>query len=272
MRCVFCAVSFNIGRIRRYDEPREASYYTSYGYSGECEAKNGCWYIPSAATGRHGFGGLKTYSEEETEDEAYLSKIESDLEAAIKRTDEDDISYEYESDNVDEAYEYESDDDLVDDLMKDQVTSSEDSSDDGDDIYEKWLEPFKNPEAFKLREKKPQNPIPITQDTFSADIEKHWEYCEHIAGPDCTSRVGYNGHRVSLEEMKGCRTFQCLLPKPSNWVPSNDDEEFEIEGDYFLSGLGIDMPSRDENYPLVFPVRHGAEEIHPEDWLVDVST
>lgn len=29
---------------------------------------------------------------------------------------------------------------------------------------------------------------------------------EHIAGPDCQQTQGYQGHRISVEEMRGCHT------------------------------------------------------------------
>ena len=61
---------------------------------------------------------------------------------------------------------------------------------------------------------------------------------EHIAGPGCVSENGYSGYRISLEEMKGCRAIQCLVSKDSSWTPEDDDEDFEIKGAHFLTGIG----------------------------------
>lgn len=79
---------------------------------------------------------------------------------------------------------------------------------------------------------------------------------EHIAGPNCVSENGYTGHRISVAEMKGCRAVQCLLKKDGNWVPEDDDQDFEVEGDYFLTGVGDGSP---DEAPLedIQPARHG---------------
>lgn len=83
---------------------------------------------------------------------------------------------------------------------------------------------------------------------------------EHLAGPDCVSESGYTGHRISVAEMKGCRAVQCLLKKEANWMPENDDQDFEIEGDYFLTGVGDGSP---DEAPLdnIQPARHGISDI-----------
>ena len=58
---------------------------------------------------------------------------------------------------------------------------------------------------------------------------------EHIAGPGCVSGRGYSGHRISLEEMKGCRAVQCLMIKNKDWLPEADDQDFELESKYLSS-------------------------------------
>ncbi len=84
---------------------------------------------------------------------------------------------------------------------------------------------------------------------------------EHLAGPGCVSESGYSGHRISLIEMKGCRAVQCLVKKDANWIPESDDLDFEIEGDYFLTGVSDGSP--DEG-PLenIEPVRHAVSSIN----------
>lgn len=181
-------------------------------------------------------------------------------------------SYIYESESEVEAYEYESDDDLVDSIMEDDSLLLE-SSDEDDKPYKAWLEQFYTTVPGPFPPSRPASPVPIlrnpasdlrTRDEENSDLV----WCEHIAGPDCTIVAGYSGYRISLEEMKGCTSFQCLMEKRRDWQPIEDDEGFELESDFFLTGLGIDMPSRDENSPTVLPVRHGADLIEPEDWHI----
>ncbi|CAD6571131.1 MAG: hypothetical protein ASARMPREDX12_004138 [Alectoria sarmentosa] len=83
---------------------------------------------------------------------------------------------------------------------------------------------------------------------------------EHLAGPGCVSESGYSGHRISLAEMKGCRAVQCLVKKDADWMPEDDDQDFEIEGDYFLTGVGDGSP---DEAPLedIAPSRHGISDI-----------
>ncbi|KAH7176784.1 hypothetical protein EDB81DRAFT_773570 [Dactylonectria macrodidyma] len=91
---------------------------------------------------------------------------------------------------------------------------------------------------------------------------------EHIAGPECLFEPvlggGYSGHNISLQEMAGCNTVQCLVRKTPNWEPEDGDEEFEKAGAFFLSGLSDYMPNRDGPLPSVFPVRHGCTRPRPE--------
>jgi hypothetical protein len=92
---------------------------------------------------------------------------------------------------------------------------------------------------------------------------------EHIAGPECNNATGYSGHEISADEMRGCQTVQCLVRKPPGYrfdaLP--DDEDFETNGEFFLSGLSDHMPSRDDNSPRVTPHRHGCERPHAENCM-----
>ena len=85
---------------------------------------------------------------------------------------------------------------------------------------------------------------------------------ELVAGSGCLSASGYNGWRISLEEMKGCRAVQALVPKDQveNWKPEDDDQDFERESEYFLSGIGDGSP---DEAPLgnMKAVRHGLESV-----------
>ncbi|GKT51932.1 uncharacterized protein ColSpa_12113 [Colletotrichum spaethianum] len=79
---------------------------------------------------------------------------------------------------------------------------------------------------------------------------------EHLPGLNCIHGGGYQGRSISVQEMHGCCTVQCLMPKLSYWQPEIDDQEFEKTEDFFLTGLSDFMPSRDADYPTMFPVRH----------------
>ena len=64
--------------------------------------------------------------------------------------------------------------------------------------------------------------------------------------------------------MKGCTTLQCLVRKTPAWTSEPDDQEFEQSGEYYLSGLSGQMPSRDIGGPTMIPRRHGAEDLYPD--------
>lgn len=83
---------------------------------------------------------------------------------------------------------------------------------------------------------------------------------EHLAGPGCVCDNGYSGHRISLAEMKGCRAVQCLVKKEPGWMPEDGDQDFEIEGDYFLTGIGDGSPD-ESALEDIQPVRHGVDSI-----------
>ncbi|KAF7561316.1 hypothetical protein G7046_g2816 [Stylonectria norvegica] len=92
------------------------------------------------------------------------------------------------------------------------------------------------------------------------------EMAKHIAGgPNCRNELGYDGHRISVEQMRGCNTVQCLEPKASadfpewKWTPEPDDEDFEVDGDYHLTGVSDFMPSLDSGNPQVIRPRYGCE-------------
>jgi hypothetical protein len=94
---------------------------------------------------------------------------------------------------------------------------------------------------------------------------------EHIAGPCCLDERGYKGHNISAEEMKGCTTYQCLAYRGPDWSPEPDDQEWEREGGYFLTGVGDRFPSRDIAFPNVYPPRHGWDEGEADTYSWNVS-
>jgi hypothetical protein len=94
---------------------------------------------------------------------------------------------------------------------------------------------------------------------------------EHIAGPSCLDERGYNGHNISAQEMKGCTTYQCLAYKGPDWTPEPDDQEWEKESEFFLTGIGDRFPSRDMASPNVYPPRHGWDEGAADTYFWNVS-
>lgn len=96
-----------------------------------------------------------------------------------------------------------------------------------------------------------------------------FEIYEHIAGPNCVHYRGYSGHAISAEEMKYCTTMQFLVPytrdshDPSHHQqPEPDEEEFEKEGEYHLTGLGEECGSWEDDCSI-YPARYGCYEVNP---------
>ena len=89
---------------------------------------------------------------------------------------------------------------------------------------------------------------------------------QHLAGPGCASIHGYSGFRISVEEMQGCRAVQALAEKEEGWQPEADDESFEVESQFVLTGVGDGSP---DSSPLqgIRPARHGISSV----WIGNVS-
>lgn len=120
---------------------------------------------------------------------------------------------------------------------------------------------------------------------FEDQKAEYGRHVEHIAGPGCIHGLGYSGHEITVEEMRGCQTAQALVRKPkmpkSEPVSSNedsdkydfeslpDDEDFERTGEFFLTGLSKAVPSRDCNHPTVTPARHDCEEPEMDNWFTN---
>lgn len=105
--------------------------------------------------------------------------------------------------------------------------------------------------------------------------------CEH--GPDVRSFQGhgYDGTRINAEEMSGCNIAQCLVPKSyrnyddlyvPRWEPESDDQNFERQGKFFLSGLSDNMRSRDSGWTQEFRLpRHKRPYIAADNCVFNVS-
>ncbi|RKK74628.1 hypothetical protein BFJ69_g8344 [Fusarium oxysporum] len=80
---------------------------------------------------------------------------------------------------------------------------------------------------------------------------------EHISGPNCRSISAYHGSRISVEAMRECNTYQCLLPRDESWEPQESElEDFEKQSRYVLSGLSGTMEFNGRGYAQVFPARN----------------
>lgn len=180
---------------------------------------------------------------------------------------------EYTSDLEDNSDESDGDEYMLD--VKQRDGGDIDGNEDDDDrLYKYFVDNLFNSVSFTKESIYPAEYSDSGED--AADMQGG----EHIAAPDCASTAGYNGHSISAHEMQGCYTFQCLAPKtpsqPSSswssgpWQPQqNDDQDFESapSAKYFLTGLADCLPSRDMGRPTVYPVRHGCEEPHAENFV-----
>ncbi|KAL8816917.1 MAG: hypothetical protein Q9191_008242 [Dirinaria sp. TL-2023a] len=113
----------------------------------------------------------------------------------------------------------------------------------------------------KIRNRPPSNKCgPDTGCSFPERVDyARVVLLEHVAGPGCILTTAYNGNRITAQEMKGCRYVQCLAKKDKGWQAEADDQDFELESGYFLTGL-----VGGHWYQLLWqatPARHGVSEI-----------
>ncbi|KAK2810650.1 hypothetical protein FQN50_002690 [Emmonsiellopsis sp. PD_5] len=228
--CHLCEVSFNIARSRRVGEPRSASW-SCYGEYDDDDVE---WNWPECALNGCCLAVRKTPKQDENNDEEYDMNLMN-----------------------------ESDDDIPDE--KDVENQG----------YHQFLwlvanlfDLLRTAESAPLeaREKEIIIQIPRDENPFNnikGDIGGYKiDDLEHIAGPACTAVNAYSGYNISVEDMKFCRTVQCLVLKDQSEPKELDAlaQDWEQSGEYFLSGLCDDMPSRDIGPPEVFPARGGVDQ------------
>ncbi|THC96688.1 hypothetical protein EYZ11_003843 [Aspergillus tanneri] len=259
IHCHFCGVSFNICRSRAPGEPDWAKWdYTGSHPDPELEFDD----LDLDECSRNGCGvGVRYPKEEDNEAQ------DADY---IPREDEEDH----------EPYEYDSDYESADDAMN---VGEDDGWNDGDgeeDIesqwYRDWLlssavpqdlvpgEPAWTPPLHRDR------PNEVVFPLTSGQLPEGYgpEQLEHIAGPTCTGSNAYSGHAISMEAMRGCRTAQFLVHKQASeadWQPDGLDEDWELSGDWFLSGLCDGTTSRDIDYQTVYPPRGGLDQLEADN-------
>ncbi|KAJ5601075.1 hypothetical protein N7510_010609 [Penicillium lagena] len=177
-----------------------------------------------------------------------------------------------------DPYEYDSDHESIDLPLHEEQTDLDSDShaqDHEDQWYQDWLSTFVSQEDL------PGEPIRVSDGSPEQDvfIPVHDnvpgmytpEDLLHVPGPTCGKANTYSGHGITLEEMRGCRTAQCLIHNTirENWERDGLEQDWELSGEYFLSGLSDGMPSRDEDPRRVFPVRGGVARPESENILFD---
>ncbi|KAI1875069.1 uncharacterized protein JN550_002498 [Neoarthrinium moseri] len=239
--CQICGMSFNIGRIRTLTEPRSSGWdYSGYSTGGFihrhskssrfCPPSSGCMVVV-----RGPVKAPECAIADDEEDDDYVHRPSAELDP-----------YEYDS-----HHESEPENDTTD---GDDDTRS--CSSGASETYRAFVQSLASPAAH------PEVMIP----EHDAPEDEAMTY-EHIAGgPACEwNRHSYvegafNGHAISVEEMRGCTTLQCFVPKDDDWESGSDDQEFETSGKFFLSGLSDHSPSRDMAWPSVYPSRHDCDQ------------
>ncbi|CEL00786.1 hypothetical protein ASPCAL00382 [Aspergillus calidoustus] len=123
----------------------------------------------------------------------------------------------------------------------------------------------------------PKDALPEKGDWLSFDpntkpapgrVAIYLEDIEHVAGPGCRFPGAFSGNQITVEEMRGCQTVQCLVPKVDDWEPAVDDHDFEKDSKYFLSGIATRACSRVEAISAN-PVRHEIDEIEARCPVID---
>lgn len=209
---------------------------------------------------------------EETQQSGYNKKRSVEEEAWMKDlemcTDEKrDATYQYTSDSDGERYEFGLSDDDIEEFDGDMDVEDIDGEreDDDEDLYEDWKTGI-NP-LTERPSSETTTFLPLSPTHPNRDIQD----LEHIASPGCGCRAGYNPFEISVEEMRGCKTLQCLAEKDGGFRLEKDDEEFELSSNYFLTGISDHMPAGDCDCPSVFPARHDRGIGEADVWFYDVE-
>lgn len=267
-------MSFNIGRTRRADEGREAAWGAEGGYSFDDHENSGpgktfCYGDGDTWEGRKlectpADGCMVVFRGKAIS--LLASQVPSDHNGEDGSKDDDYADDDYADEGHEEdRCEYETPAESEADEHASWDVASQDSDEDEHDDEEAALyASFRTSLATHPTTPQPDEMHPVWDENGPRALERtEWE---HIAGPGCKALSAYSGHRITADEMYGCTTAQCLVPKPADsgrgWSPYELDQPFEASGQYFLSGLSDDMPSTDYGGPRFLPIRHGCDEAH----------
>jgi hypothetical protein len=247
-------MSFNSARLRTPQEPRSAGWDTS-GYSTggyvPCHSKRDMFCPPEAGC----MITARRWRSAPYAREGAIAVEDPVSETGLLPEEEDD-AYEYQSSQESDTYEYNT-------PPESELESSSMSDSEGSD-----LQPSPSLEAYSAFVQSlapvsvPSERLIPEHDALDTDLNDY----EHIAGglrcrwnKNSYLEGAFNGHAISAEEMRGCNTLQCFVRKPGDWTDEPEDQDFEQQGHFFLSGLSDYAPSRDVDWPRVFPPRHDCE-------------
>ncbi|KAF4971326.1 hypothetical protein FZEAL_9876 [Fusarium zealandicum] len=249
--CHICGVSFNISRFRTGTEPRAAAWTnTGDGKYSFVQLPDIYYYMNHAGCSRDsGCFCVERPSDGEPDSMEITDSAYEPLEAT-----QNDSTWE-----LDSNYESESG-------SEDSQDESDSSSTASEHLYHEFKSYFDDTSHGETGFSEQTKIFTDEGEAKISAIERVAEL-EHIAGRHCKMTKGYNGHYISVEAMRGCNTFQCLVRKPNRWESEPNDEEFETRGDFFLSGLSDVMASRDGSHSPVFPERHGCREPYAENYI-----
>ncbi|KAK3182128.1 hypothetical protein K4F52_006497 [Lecanicillium sp. MT-2017a] len=232
IRCQLCGIGSNIGRLRTKDEPAEAGWLANKQAAPPSNGVDcdGCFV-----------GKIYDFDDEDAGDTTYFPDNEV----------EDDADRKWEFLKLNQ-----SGDGYDDEPAAVEAANDADMSDHSE-LYQSFLE----------RESDGPAEIHALTEEYKQKDE-NWADREHIAGPNCKLTNGYSGHRITVEEMRGSRTFQLLCPKREGWKPTPGDEEFEKDSSlrYYLSGLADGIDSKHPWNNMFVPVRHGQVKHRVCNW------
>ncbi|KAF2433435.1 hypothetical protein EJ08DRAFT_676942 [Tothia fuscella] len=246
--CRICGVSFNISRIRQRGDPwKDAFLCDGLGW-GFVESPDD----PDCANGDGCYVVLR-------EDEVISGTLKN-VDTTEASNDEDGSDYVLESSDDEEPLEFMSDED-IDRLLKQEAADEVESAASDLKSNIQWPKKIHHAELQSY---------PLNEEYFP--IEELPTAQEHIVGPGCKCNHGYNGSRITAEEMRGCNTFQCLVINDKAIHAASDDMDYERESNYFLSGLSDFMPSRDGSWEdELTPARHGIADPSSDNIPWDVN-
>lgn len=268
-------------------------------HDGLCDRASGCMYTIHEESSYEAGPAIQPQLEDEDDDNA-----DGDSDFVYQGSDDDDEPLEYDSefegtiDDPDNEPDNSAPDGSHDFWVRAlRVLTRRPRSPNNDQSMQTWYYTGSNPSnatSFQTSVRDTMRPLYSSTDSMAAservdDVPSYVreayagiaydkdlrQKVEHIAGPGCVLRSAYNGCKISAEEMRGCMTAQCLVRKQKGlqYRPASDDEPFETNGDFFLSGLNDFMPSRDWSWPQTIPTRHGCDEVRAENkiWETEIA-
>jgi hypothetical protein len=236
--CQLCGVPFKISRLRTQFEPRAAAWSGRSEYSSALEDTENCETEGCKLAFRH--HNPEDQTEKELSKDGRFDHFMDCVPSGVDR-DGNEVSLKTWLTVIGEQSD------------NDTGCWGPNSEDTRGGTYQEWFE-----EETKDGRK---NPHSRTR-SFRFSQEESADMIEHIAGVDCCQNNGFNGNDVLAEEMRLCNTAQYIVEangrfhRDIDWTSEPDDEEFERENTYLLSGLA-DRTGGLEGDCTTYPERHG---------------